>query len=194
LNVPFLLSHPDLEGGRETHALMSQVDVAPTLLSLVGKDDTVRHELWPDIAGLDMSGALSGGVGPRDATGVLLNVGNIVFLDPAVQRRQAQGMPAAQAFASRDLSLRGMARGVFDGRYKFVRWFAANDHHIPADFEELCHRNDLELYDTAADPFEIGNLAQQPTDVRKLLSTLSHKCNALIAGEIGHDDGCIVPN
>ena len=186
-NVPMLIAHPDVSGGRESKALMSQVDVVPTILSIIGA------EADENLAGFDLSEALSGGSGARADLGVLLNVGNLIFLDPQVFERVRNGMDLAQSRALGDYASRGMARGVFDGRYKFVRWFGANDHHVPANYETLTARNDLELYDTLLDPYEINNLAQQPDSKRDLLGALNTKCNALIAGEVGSDDGSWLP-
>ncbi|MFZ1988956.1 MAG: sulfatase-like hydrolase/transferase [Alphaproteobacteria bacterium] len=182
-NVPMLITHPEVSGGRESTALMSQVDVVPTVLSMIGAQSGDK------LAGVDMSTALSGGAGPRAETGVLLNVGNLIFLDPAVFERIRGGMDVHESRALADYGARGMARGVFDGRYKFVRWFGANDHHVPRDFETLTARNDLELYDTASDPYEIDNLARTPGRVRDLLTSLNAKCNALIEAEVERDDG-----
>jgi len=156
----------------------------PTILSSIGAGKTGER-----LAGVDMSAALSGGAGPRAESGVLLNVGNLIFLDPAVFERVRGGMDVHESRALADYGYRGMARGVFDGRHKFVRWFGANDHHLPRDFETLVARNDLELYDTTYDPYEIDNLACRPERVRDLLISLSAKCNALIEAEVGRDDG-----
>jgi arylsulfatase len=168
---------------------MSQIDVAPTLLSLLGVDKAERQEMYSDLHGHDMSDALAAGAGPREQTGILINVGNVIFLDPNVGRNMSAGMSMAEASARRDNSLRGMARGVHDGRWKFMRWFAPIDHHVPQDFETLIARNDIELYDTEMDPYEINNLAVDPQAMRETLLKLNEKCNRLIADEVGIDDG-----
>ena len=48
--------------------------------------------------------------------------------------------------------------------------------------------NDLELYDTHADPGEIGNLAYDPKQKANVLR-LNKMVNALVAREVGEDDG-----
>jgi arylsulfatase len=88
---------------------------------------------------------------------------------------------------------RGVIRGVFDGRYKFARYFSVAEHHIPKDWETLIAHNDLELYDTETDPDEIVNLAFKPEEHRDLILKLNAQVNALIETEVGADDGSIYP-
>ena len=75
----------------------------------------------------------------RDARGILFNYGT-----PGGSIDE-QGPVAANM-------TRGLIRGVFDGRYKLGRYFRAAEHHVPRDWDALVAHNDLELYDTAADP------------------------------------------
>ena len=86
-----------------------------------------------------------------------------------------------------------LIRGVFDGRYKFARYFRATEHHKPRDWETLIAHNDLELYDTAADPDELVNLAHEPDEHKAKILELNAKVNALIDAEVGPDDGSIYP-
>jgi arylsulfatase A-like enzyme len=195
-NIPFLVSHPDLRTARETDALMSQVDAVPTILSLLGLSarDVAGRYSGP---GRDMSGAAFGEADPRSQTGVLLGTGNLIFLDPEYVRERyrrsgaTSGTPDPQKMAGvkRNFAARGAMRGIHDGRYKFMRWFALNDHHTPRDYAELIARNDLELYDTIKDPFEIDNLANAPDKVKAELVRLNAMTNRLIADEVGIDDG-----
>ena len=91
-----------------------------------------------------------------------------------------------------DLTKRRLHRGVHDGRWKFARYFAPAQHHTPEDWETLSRLNDLELYDTEADPFELANLANDPAQRDNILR-LNAMVNALIAMEIGKDDGSEYP-
>ncbi len=88
---------------------------------------------------------------------------------------------------------RSIIRGVFDGRYKFGRYFKISEHHEPRDWETLVAHNDLELYDTQADPDEILNLAFKPDGEKSRILELNAKVNALIDSEIGVDDGSMYP-
>ena len=53
--------------------------------------------------------------------------------------------------------------------------------------------NDLEAYDTEADPDEIKNIAAKPEENRELLLALNDKVNKLIDLEVGIDDGAEHP-
>jgi hypothetical protein len=92
-----------------------------------------------------------------------------------------------------DLSKRGLLRGSFDGRYRFGRYFGLGEHHTPLDIKTLLQHNDLELYDTANDPDELLNLAQDPELHGDLINAQNNKLNALILAEIGKDDGAEFP-
>src|SRR3546814_11932810 len=89
---------------------------------------------------------------------------------------------------------RRLHRGVHDGRWKFARYFAPAHHHTPRDWKTLNARNDLELYDTHADPGELVNLANDPGH-RKTVMRLNAMVNALsdIAIVKGLDDGSEYP-
>lgn len=52
--------------------------------------------------------------------------------------------------------------------------------------------NDLELYDTEAEPFELVNLASDPAQRENILR-LNAMVNALVTREIGKDDGSEYP-
>ena len=177
-NVPMIIAHPDVPGGTETRQLMSAVDIAPTLLGFAGKDEAWTKENFPGVVGFDVSSIITDPEvqTERDAKGHLFNFGVNYFW-------------ARNPDRSYDLSKRRLHRGVFDGRYKFARYFAPNDHHIPETFDELVSRNDLELYDTLADPEEVTNLAADPASIRAELERLNAMTNALIRDEVGRDEG-----
>src|SRR5262249_51463297 len=58
-----------------------------------------------------------------------------------------------------DLTKRGAIRGVYDGRYRFARYFSPKQHNRPTSVEALFKLNDVELYDVERDPLELDNLA-----------------------------------
>jgi hypothetical protein len=59
-----------------------------------------------------------------------------------------------------DWKNRGAIRSIFDGRYKFSRYFSPIGFNRPTTYEDLVAKNDLEMYDLQDDPEETRNLAQ----------------------------------
>jgi hypothetical protein len=64
---------------------------------------------------------------------------------------------------------------------------------VPRDWDTLLAHNDLELYDTQADPDELVNLAARPEAQKARILELNAKVNALIDAEVGADDGSMYP-
>ncbi len=58
--------------------------------------------------------------------------------------------------------------------------------------EELFLNNDLELFDTESDPFEMDNLARDPRTHGELIVMMNTKLNQLLENEVGGlmMDGC----
>ncbi|MFW8205416.1 phosphatase, partial [Klebsiella pneumoniae] len=77
----------------------------------------------------------------------------------------------------------GGVRMIFDGRYKFTRYFSLQQHHTPQTPDALFSLNDIELYDLKTDPHEMNNLANNHQNVSLILS-MNEKLNALFSNEI----------
>lgn len=159
VNVPMIIVHPDVEGGRRTTRLMSAIDIAPTLMSLAGMTTAEVEAAFPGLPGVDVSALLDDPAAEteRDRRGHLFDyaVAYMWELRPGAMRT-----PGPPDYAKMyDLSKRRLHRGVHDGRWKFARYFAPAHHHTPQTWDELARLNDLELYDTHADPGELENLA-----------------------------------
>ena len=90
---------------------------------------------------------------------------------------------------SPDVDKRELFRGIFDGRYKLIRYFGLAHYHIPESVDELLANNDVALYDLRNDPEEMSNLADPDSDNYDLglLAKMNTKLNALIEAEIGED-------
>jgi len=196
VRVSCFISHPDLATGRETDRLATSVDLIPTLVELA-QPNVDWHERWPDLAGVSLASALSGNASKRDDRGMLLNytaslAWDIDFVETLFTgqvRGEFTDAEKAQMAAGQSLDHFACYRGINDGRYKFARYFKPAEHHQPKDWATLLEHNELELYDTAADPDEMHNLANQPKDHRELILDLNQRLNQLIATEIGIDDG-----
>jgi hypothetical protein len=91
-------------------------------------------------------------------------------------------------------NIRGAIRSIFDGRYRYTRYFAPKQHNNPKTLEEILKYNDIELYDLKTDPGENDNLALHPEQHQELIERQNGKMNALIEAEIGEDEGQMLPN
>ncbi len=182
LRVPLIVRHPDVRGGGVTDALAAGIDLAPTLLGFAGLSDAERAQRYPDLHGFDFRAVIADARArtPRDERGILFNYGT-----PSGALNADGPAPGNTA--------RGLIRGVFDGRYKFGRYFRLTEHHEPRDWETLLAHNDIELYDTQADPDEIVNLAFRPEEQKARILELNAKVNALVDTEVGVDDGAMYP-
>jgi arylsulfatase A-like enzyme len=181
VRVPFIFRHPDVKKGGATQALAGTSDITPTLLGFTGVSDKERAERYPFLKGVNLSEVVADAKArtDRDKRGILFD-----YMSP--------GALAGNRPLPKDPP-RMLIRGVFDGRYKFGRYFRVSEHNVPRDWESLLAHNDLELYDTRNDPDELVNLAAKPEAYKDLILTLNAKTNAIIDNEIGKDDGSIYP-
>jgi arylsulfatase len=183
VRVPLIIRHPDIRGG-STPALFGSIDLVPTLLGFAGLSDAERQQRYPALHGVNIGPAVASPRArtARDERGILFNYGTP---GGGLSENGPSSGPAS--------NVRGIIRGVFDGRYKFGRYFRISEHHVPRDWETLVAHNDLELYDTQADPDEIVNLAFRPEEQKARILELNARANALIDTEIGADDGSMYP-
>ena len=91
-----------------------------------------------------------------------------------------------------DTQKRAAIRSVYDGRYKFSRYFSPLEHNRPTTIEQISDVNDVELFDLENDPHEMTNLARNLKH-QDLLLAMNAKLNRLIDSEVGRDDGSHLP-
>ncbi len=195
-NVPLIISHPAYEGNKRCKAVTSHVDIATTLMSIAGGSvdglpgkDITRVLDNPEAAAFD---AL------RD--GALYNYNMFAYVDAEflgnIRNHFAQG-GKPEELADKgwrpNLKKRGAIRSVYDGRYKFNRYFAPMEHHVPKTMEEVFANNDVELFDVKKDPLEMKNLAVDRRKYGDLIVTMNDKLNLLIEQEVGDDVGQMLP-
>ena len=205
-HVPMLVVHPGMPGGQRCLETTSHLDIVPTVVALTGKSTSPVADTLARMTGQDFSPLLRRPVDPdytRRRGGVLFCYSQLMVHDPKFTRelydtlfdksiaRSAQ-FRTIETFPV-DWSLRVCIRSITDERYKFSRYFSFRDFNTPATLEELRARNDLELYDLARDPDEMVNLAHDFARNRDLIAAMNAKLNALIAREIGPDDGSFLP-
>ena len=85
------------------------------------------------------------------------------------------------------------ARLVFDGRYKFARYYAPAAFNTPRTLEEILRNNDVQLFDLKSDPEEIHNLTLEPEKNRATILRMNQLLNDLMAKEVGANDGHFLP-
>lgn len=204
-HLPLIVVHPDVPGGQTCQAITSQVDLAPTLLELAGGEGAVTRAAAAGLKGRSFARLLES---PGSAAvnslrpASLFNFDMLLFQDAKWARRvDALMMDAKVPRATRfgelekmppDFHNRCSIRSVFDGRYRFSRYFSPLDFNTPNNFDTLTAKNDIELYDLHEDPEEMTSLAASPK-ARDLLMAMNDKLNARIAEEVGEDNGAFLP-
>jgi arylsulfatase len=205
MHLPFYVVHPDVRGGQDCEALSSHIDLVPTLLAMA----SVGPEKSGAIAGRELPGksllpvldkpGSSEVHAVRDS--VLFTYSGLGANDSGLWKRiadaKAEGKNPAVSMLKAgylpDLKKRGSLRTVYDGRYKFSRYFSPLDHNHPKNIVELYMWNDVELFDRDKDPGETKNLAADKEENRKLILVMNEKLEAIINAEIGVDDGRELP-
>jgi len=198
-NVPFIISHPAYKGNKRCKAVTSHVDIATTLVSIArGKSSEVKGLPGKDITAL--LGSPEAAAVDTLRPGALYNYNMFAYVDAAFLNNIAKffaegGKPQelpAKGFRP-NLKKRGAIRSVYDGRYKFNRYFAPQEHHMPSTMEQLFANNDVELFDLKNDPLEMKNLAVDSKKYGDLILAMLNKLNLLIEQEVGDDPGQMLP-
>lgn len=222
VNVPLVIADPRHPGAHRSDAVGSHLDLVPTILAFAGLSDDERRKRYPSLHGQDLSGVVRDPTadGPRGSSaapgkGSLITYDMIATIDAEwFVRNVTKVFDAAAAAAGEEfhrgmeefkdlvseigtpnLEARELFRGVFDGRYKLVRYFGMGDYNLPASVPQLLADNDVALYDLQSDPEEMDNLANpaHPNYDEALLSAMNDKLNALITEEIGEDNALFTP-
>ncbi|MDP2331503.1 MAG: sulfatase-like hydrolase/transferase [Reyranella sp.] len=201
-HVPMLVVHPGIKGGQRCLETTSHLDLVPSIVAMTGKPMAAVADTMMRMKGRDFTPLLREPVNPefsRSRGGVLFCYSQLMVHDPNFTRTLYETLLNKSIARSTlfqkiesfpvDWSLRVCIRSIVDERYKFSRYFSFRGFNTPTTLEELRARNDLELYDLRSDPDEIVNLAYDFDRHRDLIATMNAKLNALIAREIGTDDG-----
>ena len=222
VNVPLVIADPRHSDASRTDAVGSHLDLVPTILAYAGLSEDERRKRYPLLKGHDLSGVVRdpASVGPRGSSaapgkGSLITYDMIATIDAewfvtnatkvfdaaaaAAGQEFHRGMEAFEGLVEEigvpNLDARELFRGVFDGRYKLVRYFGMGHYNLPAEVQQLLADNDVALYDLQSDPEEMENLANpaHPRYDEALLSAMNQKLNALIEEEIGEDEAMFTP-
>jgi arylsulfatase A-like enzyme len=204
LHLPLMILHPAYPGGRSTRAISSQLDLAPTLLALTGKRTEDVGRAGAGLKGRDLSKVLSAPEqAPNNAVrpAALYNYNMFSYIDAkwfapfirivVLDEPMVEKIPRI-VMQQPDFKNRGAIRSIFDGRYRFSRYFSPLRFNRPTTYEALIADNDLEAYDLEKDPQEVHNLAQD-SKAKDLIMALNTSLNARIDEEVGVDDGKFLP-
>jgi arylsulfatase A-like enzyme len=205
-HLPLMIVHPAYPRGKTCQAVTSQIDLAPTLLALTGADAAALEKAGAGLKGRNFSSLLGA---PDKAAfdslrpASLFNYNMLSFQDARWARKMEEYMRGAKAPMAEkikelikvepDFHDRCGIRSVFDGRYRFSRYFSPLDFNTPATYESLAAKNDLELYDLQEDSEEVHNLAADPKANRDLVMAMNAKLNGRLADEVGDDNGRFLP-
>ena len=200
-HVPAVLVHPEQPGGRNCKALTSHIDLIPTLAGLTSSPKVETLASLKSLPGRDFSSLLKN---PDTATAdaireaVLFNYVGLQTVDSLYMMRVcrdiAHGKFAPPFTEVRpDMSRRGFISFVFDGRYKYARYYAPDDFNTPKTLEEILAHNELELFDLKTDPEEVTNLAVDTKTHAELILRMNDLMNRMIAREVGVNDGSFLP-
>jgi arylsulfatase len=186
-NVPLIIAHPSFAGGKRCKAVTSHLDIAPTLVSMTNAGVGKKTAIVKDLPGKDFSQLLHAPErAPYNAVrdGALYCYNMFAYIDGDFMEKvvamlqqpdgKAQLQAAAKEGALRpDLGKRGAIRSVFDGRYRFTRYFSPKQHNVPANLDALFKLNDVELVDVERDPLERHNLALERDKHGELLEAMN---------------------
>lgn len=205
-HLPLMIVHPAYPGGKQCKALTSQLDITPTVLGLTGKSKDELKKASEGLKGVDFSHLLTN---PEAASvqsarpAALFNFDMLSYQSPVWAEVTFDYMFAGNV-PNKDkvkyllekepnFHTRVAIRSIYDGRYRFSRYFSPLEFNLPQSLEELFAKNDVEVYDLKNDPHEVKNLALDPKKNGPLILALNQKCNEMIGKEVGVDNGSFLP-
>jgi DNA-binding MarR family transcriptional regulator len=194
-HVPLLIAHPAGKTGATSSAITSHLDLLPTFVGLTGLPDAKRPPAVKALPGHDFSALLAD---PEKASLTAVRPAALFnYVGPSTVDGDYLGAVMSSLFyhkpspsiSGANLDKRGFLSFVFDGRYKFARYYAPSAFNTPHTLEEILRNNDVQLFDLANDPEEVRNLAIEPEKNRATILQMNELLNDLIAKEVGVNDG-----
>lgn len=199
-HIPLLIAHPAYTGGKTVTALTSHLDLLPTFVGMTGLPEARRQAAVRGLPGRDFSPLLGNPTADMHANrpAVLFNYVGIQTIDGdyllAANKDVFGGKPLPSlAKMHPDLSKRGFLSFVFDGRYKFARYYAPAAFNTPQTLDQIFKYNDVQLFDLSEDPDELHNLALERDKYKDTILRMNALLNELMAREVGKNDGAFLP-
>jgi arylsulfatase A-like enzyme len=200
-HVPMVVVHPDYARGQSSAVLTSHLDLMPSLPALARVPEAQRRDAVKDLPGRDFSGVLANAdlAAPQAVRpGVLFNYVAPLTIDSdyclagMTQLLQGKVTPPLTELQPK-LDKRGFLSFVFDGQYKFARYYAPANFNTPETLEQITGNNDIQLFDLTSDPLEVHNLALDTQKNKDVILRMNALLNELIAKEVGKNDGSFLP-
>jgi arylsulfatase len=198
-HVPLVIAHPDAKPGTSCSALTSHLDLLPSFVGMTGLPEDKRSTAAKGLPGHDFAPLLGN---PESAAidanrkGALFNYVEIGTVDAKFLETVMVGLAErkrAPPLTEIDLNKRGFLSFVFDGRYKFGRYYAPNAFNVPKTLEQIFKYNDVQLFDLKEDPDEVHNLALDREKNGETILRMNALLNDLMAKEVGVNDGKFLP-
>jgi arylsulfatase len=197
-HVPLIIAHPDAKPGTSCTALTSHLDLLPSLIGMTELPEEKRsaakglpgHDFVP-LLGKPEAAAID-----ANRKGVLFNYVGIGTVDGKFLESVMVGLATrkpAPPLTEIDLNKRGFLSFVFDGRYKYGRYYAPNAFNAPRTLEQIFKYNDVQLFDLKEDPDEARNMALDPEKNRETILRMNELLNDLMTNEVGVNDGKFLP-
>ncbi len=202
-HVPLVIVHPRYSGGKKCRALTSHIDLLPTIVGLSNASRDRRMAVKKGLPGRDFSALLQDPESAAPDTirqAILFNYVGLHTIDADYLTSAGKSMMVDRkwvpplASTHPDLSKRGFVSFVFDGRYKYARYYAPAQFNTPTTLEQILGYNDIELFDLKNDPEEMKNLAVQAYEHKAIILRMNALLNDLIAREVGVNDGRFLPS
>lgn len=201
-HIPLIIAHPAYEGGKSCQALTSHLDLVPTLVGLTGLPESKRAAAVKGLPGHDFSALLRDPQGAdihANRPGVLFNyvglqtIDGNYLLEANKYTLNRKTLPPLTEMKP-DMNKRGFMSFVFDGQYKFARYYAPTDFNQPQTLDQILKQNDVQLFDLKTDPEELHNLALEPDKNKDLILQMNGLLNQLMTKEVGkNDNGSFLP-
>jgi N-acetylglucosamine-6-sulfatase len=154
-NLPFVIRGPGIQPGSKTTIPSSFIDMAPTFLEIAG----VPKDEQP--AFLDGRSLLNQWKNPEAERGEGAGQGNN-FEVLNIEYWGSNGVLAPGGFSTKNATYKSLRIVGSNFAYLYTHW---------------CYSNEIELYNTIKDPYELNNLARDPDDdTQRLL----HRLNAML--------------